>query len=816
MKKFFFYVSALIFCLIAGISYSQSLRSVNFQGAGWVTAVKYTTNGARLYARTDVGGVFRSDNGGALWSFISNYAVTLSGLFVQGLVIHPADNNTVYIACGSSYRNTDPGMGVWKTTDGGNSWTHILQNVNFSGNDDIRWGGECIALDPVNPEIIYAGGRESGIYKSSNGGSTWTLIPASNIITGNISTITIRPGTSGNTAEIWAGSEGYVSGNAGVWRSLNGGTSWTQLRSSADVENVVFRITVKTDGTAFVAYNESIQKYTPAGGSWAVIPGFTSGAGSLAAVHFMGSENKIIASRMNYTKLSTDGGLNFNQVLPMTVLGPLPKHSYNWTVVDWARNHFQQNPSNANEWYMSGGFGCLKSTDAGQNWRYATDGINIPVMYRTHFHLTNPNYVFLPMGDLTMGRITDGEASGELTDYAFYSFSVLQDFSNATAVLTTSANPNKQYIVGGNIYAGEISGIFVTTNNGANYTKVIVNGLPTSTGRPIVNGIASDANENQLIVYIGGDYSNIGTTGGIYWSSNGGQNFTRANGLSSNIIAPNTFYEYYGLAKDPFNTSKRYGYFEGDGGGFYESGDEGKNWSLKSNIFAGYKPSGGLCVHPTVQNLFYAAIGYYGLYKTTDGGSTWNNMNGWESAEQVDSRSNIITAFGMRTGDTYNKIYKSTNNGNTWDVLNTGQFKLPNTTSLVINPHNNDQLWIGTTGNGTFIYDGLTIGIQNISAEIPVGFKIYQNYPNPFNPTTKIKFEVPSHLSFPNASIGNPLVTLKVYDMLGRELATLVNEELAPGTYSVDWNASDVPSGIYFYKMTSGNFTQTKKMLLIK
>jgi hypothetical protein len=71
-------------------------------------------------------------------------------------------------------------------------------------------------------------------------------------------------------------------------------------------------------------------------------------------------------------------------------------------------------------------------------------------------------------------------------------------------------------------------------------------------------------------------------------------------------------------------------------------------------------------------------------------------------------------------------------------------------------------------------------------------------------------------LSFPNASIGNPLVTLKVYDMLGRELATLVNEELAPGTYSVDWNASDVPSGIYFYKMTSGNFTQTKKMLLIK
>jgi hypothetical protein len=191
-------------------------------------------------------------------------------------------------------------------------------------------------------------------------------------------------------------------------------------------------------------------------------------------------------------------------------------------------------------------------------------------------------------------------------------------------------------------------------------------------------------------------------------------------------------------------------------------------------------------------------------------------MNGWESAEQVDSRSNIITAFGMRTGDTYNKIYKSTNNGNTWDVLNTGQFKLPNTTSLVINPHNNDQLWIGTTGNGTFIYDGLTIGIQNISAEIPVGFKIYQNYPNPFNPTTKIKFEVPSHLSFPNASIGNPLVTLKVYDILGKEIATLVNEQLNPGTYEVTFDASQYSSGIYFYKLSSGEFVKTKRMILLK
>lgn len=777
---------------------SQSLRSVNYQGAGWVTAVKYTSNGARLYARTDVGGVFRSDNGGNSWQFISSYAATFSGLYIQGLALHPSNNNIIYIACGTSYRPADEGRGVWKTTDGGSTWLHVLQNVNFSGNDDIRWGGECIAIDEGNPEIVYAGGRESGIYKSTNGGATWSIVAASNVVTGNISTITIRPGTSGNSAEIWTGSQG----NAGVWRSVNGGSTWTQLRNSGDVEGIVFRIAVKTDGTAFVAYNESLARYN---GTWTNIPGF-SGAGSLAAVFFMGTENKIIASRMNYTKLSIDGGQTFPQVLPMTMQGPLPKHSYNWVVVDWARNHFMQNPVNSNEWYMSGGFGCLKSTDAGQNWRYKTDGINIPVMYRTHFHVTNPNYVYLPMGDLTMGRLTDGGASGEITDYAFYSFAVLQDFSNATAVLTTTANPNKNYIVGGNIYSGEISGVFVTNNNGANYTKVITNGLPAGNNRAIINGVASDANENQLIVFVGGDYSNAGTEGGIYWSSNGGQNFTKSNGIPQNIIAPGVFYSNYGLAKDPANTSKRYEYFEGDGGGFYESGDEGKNWTLKSNIISGYKPSGTLSVHPSTPNLFYLALSYTGLYKSVDGGNTWNNMDGWISAWQVDSRGNVIVAFGQRTGDTYDKIYKSTNNGSTWELITTGVYKLPNTTSLVINPHNINQLWIGTTGNGTFIYDGLTIGITNISTEVPAEYKLEQNYPNPFNPTTNITIDIQKSAN----------VKLVVYDIRGKEVATLVNEEIKPGTYNVDFNASNLTSGTYFYRMTAGSFSETKKMVLIK
>ncbi|MCY7360510.1 MAG: T9SS type A sorting domain-containing protein, partial [Ignavibacteria bacterium] len=80
------------------------------------------------------------------------------------------------------------------------------------------------------------------------------------------------------------------------------------------------------------------------------------------------------------------------------------------------------------------------------------------------------------------------------------------------------------------------------------------------------------------------------------------------------------------------------------------------------------------------------------------------------------------------------------------------------------------------------------------------------NYPNPFNPTTNLEFGI-SELGF---------VSLKVYDVLGIEVATLVNEKKNAGSYTVQWNAADYPSGIYFYKLEAGNFSQTNKMLLIK
>jgi len=123
---------------------------------------------------------------------------------------------------------------------------------------------------------------------------------------------------------------------------------------------------------------------------------------------------------------------------------------------------------------------------------------------------------------------------------------------------------------------------------------------------------------------------------------------------------------------------------------------------------------------------------------------------------------------------------------------------------------------LGCIINGVLFGDtSFPVGINQIEAEVPKSFSLSQNYPNPFNPNTKIIFQI--------AKSGNAKLT--IYDALGREVATLVNEQLQPGTYEAEWDGSNYPSGVYFYKLTvqpsarserSDGYTETKKLVLIK
>ena len=113
----------------------------------------------------------------------------------------------------------------------------------------------------------------------------------------------------------------------------------------------------------------------------------------------------------------------------------------------------------------------------------------------------------------------------------------------------------------------------------------------------------------------------------------------------------------------------------------------------------------------------------------------------------------------------------------------------------------------GTSGwSAKFNFTVSATGTGSIVSELPKEYKLYDNYPNPFNPTTKIKFDIPK----------NGLIKIAIYDMLGREVKMLMNENMTAGSYEVEWNATIYASGVYFYKMTAGSFSSVKKMFLIK
>lgn len=128
-----------------------------------------------------------------------------------------------------------------------------------------------------------------------------------------------------------------------------------------------------------------------------------------------------------------------------------------------------------------------------------------------------------------------------------------------------------------------------------------------------------------------------------------------------------------------------------------------------------------------------------------------------------------------------------------------------------INSDTDMDLFVGNVKGGLYYYENWDVfGIQQIGSEIPNSYKLKQNYPNPFNPITKIRFSVAPNIN------RQPKIELLVYDVLGRLIARLLDESLNPGVYEIDWDASNFPSGVYYYRLRAGDFSEVKKMVLLK
>jgi hypothetical protein len=194
------------------------------------------------------------------------------------------------------------------------------------------------------------------------------------------------------------------------------------------------------------------------------------------------------------------------------------------------------------------------------------------------------------------------------------------------------------------------------------------------------------------------------------------------------------------------------------------------------------------------------------VFRSSDMGATWSDISSNlpdapVNAFAVDNNNQSVLYVGNDVG-----MYVSFNTGDNWEFLGEG---LPIVTvgDIKIHPTANF-LVAGTHGRSMYKIDlDMVTGIETDKGTTPLNsFVLEQNYPNPFNPSTTIQYTVGSQ----------QFVVLKVYDILGEEIATLVNEEKSAGTYEIMFDAQVLTSGVYFYTLEAGSYIQTKKMILMR
>ena len=689
--------------------------------------------------------------------------------------------------------------GVWKSTNGGSTW------VNMSDNE-VSLSSGALAIDPTNSQIIYYGTGEAtysgasyygrGLLKSTNGGLNWVNYTAGLPASTYFSRIAIRPN---HSTEIYA-----ALGNSGLYKSTNSGVNWSQLVSGR-CDDIIF----KTSGdTAFITGSGTGYKISIDGGTtFTTNTALTMGARNHIAF-CKASPNVLYVSvylssgSVNVFK-STNSGLNYTQVVTSLLGGGQA----------WYDFYMHCNPANPNIAYV-GTIDVWRTTDGGANFVNITNsygsGIVHPDQHNLDFNPTNPNEIMCAndggVWKSSNGGTTWTNLNAGLTITQFY--------------WMASDPTNAAHLMGG------------TQDNGSQRTTGAVNWVAAFGGD---GGVACFHTKNSF--YMLGESQNNGL---MRSNDNGNTWFDGTTGLSGTgvwvspiICHPDSEAIFYTARQQVFKTTNDGAswtaissgtsgqisqmnisktnpniMFASAGSVLYKSTDRGYTFVTTSSGMPSRLIS-GIYVHPDSSNVVIVTFSGFGagkIYKTTDGGTNWANISG----NLPDSPTNDGLIYHPGYSTSYYLVamdigvFMTSSWGATWTELANG---LPNTVAMHLDYNlSANKIRIGTHGRGTYEISGYLNYIVNYNNEIPKNYELSQNYPNPFNPSTRIKFAIKQ----------NEFVNLVVYDMLGKKVSTLLDKNLDAGTYEVNFDGSNLSSGIYFFKLTTNNFSEVRKMMLTK
>jgi len=374
---------------------------------------------------------------------------------------------------------------------------------------------------------------------------------------------------------------------------------------------------------------------------------------------------------------------------------------------------------------------------------------------------------------------------------------LLLTIANQNKIVHRTENGGSNWTATSYIQPSSYQDIFFTSENTGYIAGPLGSIMKTVDGgntfAPLVTGITENLSRISFLNEYTG-YSS-GANGTVIRTTNAGVSWTAANIPGAGIVRFDLIDANSVIAASGLNA--------------YRTTNSGANWQISP--LTGENSTGVDMVNSLTGYISGSNSSNYGsINKTTDGGLTWQPL-----ISNFQSPISGICFISENTGYIYggigssipslatSMIGKTTNGGSNWYFQVSGSnwpvtdMSFSGTEAGLVAAFS----VVAYTSNG-----GGAIGIQQVSSNLPEEFSISQNYPNPFNPVTNIEFAIPK----------SSFVKLAVFDITGRELETLVSQNMKPGTYKADWDASKYSSGIYFYTITTGGFTQTKKMILTK
>jgi len=690
----------LALCATLSSAFSQTTyRDIALDAGGWVSGFAQHSSG-RLYGYGDIFGLYRSDDFGASWRFLQA-GLSDPGLntFISGVTVHRLDANRVaYMSVGKVWTSTDGGdnwttrltdtdnpywldrgsksiayhptqinelwlaanrsgqtSSLWRSTNNGASWAAV------GGSAFVNERVTTIHINPLASAQIWVGTAPienlstlGGLWCSADGGTTWTKVWNNN----------------GEETENYGAPLVY---------SIARNSSGTSVFSSNDG---VWQVTATN-------WNNPAT-YTATQRTWNgdAIPNVTV----LANNTFWASE---IGDQAWAPKVSTNGITWTDRQITLSS-AYIPE----WTTAAqiaasnrvYGRDMMVQDVNNSNRWLVTGGASAHLSVDNGLTWRYQPGGMAGTATHRVNFDRNNPLRAYIASSDLGIFVVNDGGRSGTTIRCSRKSIDELHTYHE---VMTSS---DGQTIVGAGVQQSLNQTVIVrSTDGGANFAKVTNSGLPASY-EGITRAVMSVNNPNDYLVLLGWtDEEGKASNSGLYRTTNGGANFTKVGGTTFDGVNTGSRYhpENAFLERDGINASTRYLALRADNNsairGVWRSLNGGTTWALRSDPFGGQWIL-AFAVDPTIEGRLWAANNW--LRRSDDGGASWTTVGDFIQIVSIDAHSGRLVVLGRRPGDLLNKIYHSANNGQSWQDFTSSSNRFAWAQAVSIDPWRVGQVWV--------------------------------------------------------------------------------------------------------------------------